>query len=246
MPIGGQRTYDRFGHAYNVTRVLDSTGRRFDLSKYEAYSAMYLPGPFAMVYLLAFTLSTALLVHTLLYHGRTIYVGIKGVEVEKDDVHTKLMRSYSEVPGIWYASISLVFFMVAVVAVESWPTDMPVWAIMLSLLLSMIYLLPCGFIYATTGQAMSINLLAQIIPGGLLNGRPLANMVCSSFLLSLICIRKRWKTTGELTRLLSFPARLRVIRSSKATLSRRSLRHFYLPRTSSWATTSRSRPVRRS
>ena len=185
MPIGGQSTYDRFGHAYNVTRVLDSTGRRFDLSKYEAYSAMYLPGPYVMVYLLAFALSTALLVHTVLYHGRTIYIGIKGVEVDKDDVHMKLMRSYPEVPGIWYASISLVFFVVAIVAVEVWPTDMPVWAVVLSLLLSMIYLLPCGFIFATTGQGMGINLIAQIIPGVLLNGRPLANMVCSSFLLSL-------------------------------------------------------------
>ena len=185
MPIGGQSTYDRFGHAYNVTRVLDSTGRRFDLSKYEAYSAMYLPGPYVMVYLLAFALSTALLVHTVLYHGRTIYIGIKGVEVDKDDVHMKLMRSYPEVPGIWYASISLVFFVVAIVVVEVWPTDMPVWAVVLSLLLSMIYLLPCGFIFATTGQGMGINLIAQIIPGVLLNGRPLANMVCSSFLLSL-------------------------------------------------------------
>ena len=50
MPIGGLSTYNRFGHAYNVTRILDSTGRRFDLSKYETYISswalcdLYVPG----------------------------------------------------------------------------------------------------------------------------------------------------------------------------------------------------------
>ena len=76
MPIGGQNVYDRFGRSYNITRILDSTGRRFSLSNYEAYSALYLPGPYAIIYLLAFALSTALLVHMVLYHTRTIYNGI--------------------------------------------------------------------------------------------------------------------------------------------------------------------------
>jgi len=182
MPIGGRSVYDRFGRPYNVTRILDSAGNRFDLGKYEAYSALYLPGPFAMVYLLAFTLSTALIVHTGLYHARTLYNGIKRVQIEEDDVHAKLMRAYPEVPDSWYASICLLFFMAAIVTVEVWPTDMPVWALALSVLLPAIYLLPCGFIYAVTGQPTSINLLAQIIPGVLLNGRPLANMVRPTFL----------------------------------------------------------------
>jgi len=169
--------YDRFGHSYNITRILDSTGRRFDLSKYEAYSALYLPGPYAMVYLVAFALSTALLVHTILYHGGTIYNGIKHGKVEEEDVHVKLMRAYPEVPGSWYASICLLSFAVAVVAVQVWPTDMPIWAVALSVLLPTLYLLPCGYLFAATAQPTGINLLAQIIPGVLLNGRPLANMV---------------------------------------------------------------------
>ncbi len=187
MPIGGQNVYDRFGHTYNITRILDSTGRRFSLSHYEAYSALYLPGPYAMVYFLAFALSTALLVHTVLYHSRTIYNGIKGVQTEDEDVHAKLMRAYPEVPDSWYASICLAFFMTAVVTIEVWPTDMPVWALALSVLIPALYLIPCGFIFAVTGQGTSINLIGQIIPGVLLNGRPLANMVRSpSYLPSLV------------------------------------------------------------
>ena len=183
MPIGGQSVYDRFGRTYNITRILDSTGRRFSLSNYEAYSALYLPGPYAIIYFLAFALSTALLVHTALYHSRMVYNGIKREKIEEEDVHAKLMRAYPEVPNSWYASICLVFFLTAIVAIEVWPTDMPAWALALSVLVPVIYLIPCGLIYAVTSQMVLINLLAQIIPGVLLNGRPLANMVRTTFLL---------------------------------------------------------------
>jgi hypothetical protein len=191
MPIGGRSAYDRFGRTYNITRILDSTGRRFSLSNYEDYSALYLPGPYAIVYLLAFTVSTALLVHTALYHSRRIYNGMKRVQTEEEDVHARLMRSYPEVPDSWYASICLVFFTIAIVTIEVWPTDMPVWALALSVLVPVIYLIPCGLIYAVTAQMTSINLLAEIIPGALLNGRPLANMVRATFLSIIVSTRNK-------------------------------------------------------
>jgi hypothetical protein len=182
MPIGGRGAYDRFGRSYNVKKILDDTGRRFDLDKYEAYSALYLPGPYAMVYLIAFALSTALLVHTVLYHARTVYRGFKRVQLEDEDIHAKLMRAYPEVPDSWYATICLLFFLVAIVTIEVWPTDMPVWALALSVLIPAIYLLPCGFIFAVTGLPPSINLVVEVLPGVLLSGRPLANMVRPTFL----------------------------------------------------------------
>ena len=239
MPIGGRTAYDRFGRTYNVTRILDSTGRRFSLSNYEAYSALYLPGPYAMVYLLAFTLATALLVHTALYHSRRIYNGMKRVQTEEEDVHAKLMRSYPEVPDTWYASIFLVFFTMAIVTIEVWRTDIPVWALALSVLIPTLYLIPCGLIYAVTGQGIRINLLAEVIPGVLLNGHPLANMVCVTFLPAIGGTRnKDGKTTDKLVNmnivvLFSYA----TARSSKPTRFRRCFRHSILPRISSWGTT---------
>ena len=191
LPIVGRDTYDRFGRTYNVTRILDSTGRRFSLSEYEAYSALYLPGPYAIVYLLAFAMSTALLAHTILYHSRMIYKGIKRVQVEDEDVHEKLMHAYPEVPDSWYASIYLAFFMMAIIVIEVWPTDIPVWALALSVLTPALYLIPCGIIYAVTTQSTPINLFAQIIPGVLLNGRPLANMVRPTFLFIIVGTRNK-------------------------------------------------------
>lgn len=102
---------------YNITRVLrqDDT---FDVEAYEAYSPLFLPATYAMTYLLAFALSTCVIVHTLLYHGQSLLNGVKKMRVESDDIHAKLMRNYPEVPDWWYASAFCVFFSLAVVAVE--------------------------------------------------------------------------------------------------------------------------------
>jgi hypothetical protein len=239
MPIGGRSAYDRFGRTYNITRILDSTGRRFSLSNYEDYSALYLPGPYAIVYLLAFAVSTALLVHTALYHSRRIYNGMKRVQTEEEDVHARLMRSYLEVPDSWYASICVLFFTIAIITVEVWPTDIPVWALALSVLVPALYMIPCGLIYAITGQMTSINLLAEIIPGVLLNGRPLANMVRATFLSIIVSTRnKNGDATGKLINMNLFLRPLTLPPDlSKLMRFRRWVQHSLLPRISSWATT---------
>lgn len=162
FPISANEPYDRFGKTYNITRVLrhDDT---FDLDAYAAYSPLYLPATYAMTYLLAFALSTCVIVHTALYHGRSLWNGVKKIRVEPDDIHAKLMRSYPEVPDWWYASAFLFFFALAIVAVEVWNTGVPVWALLLSIMLPVIYILPSGFIYAMTGQPVSSSSLSFLV-----------------------------------------------------------------------------------
>ncbi|KAF9029353.1 OPT-domain-containing protein [Hymenopellis radicata] len=180
FPISANVPYDRFGDVYDVSRVLmkDDT---FDLAGYEAYSPLYLPATYAMCYLVAFALSTCVLTHTVLYHGQSLINGVKKMRVEQDDIHAKLMRNYPEVPDWWYALSFVVFFCLAVVAVEVWNTEVPVWSLLLAVLLPIIYILPSGFIYAMTGQGITLNILAQIIPGTLITGNPLANMIFKSY-----------------------------------------------------------------
>jgi len=117
FPISANEPFDRYGNTYNVSRVLkvDDT---FDLEAYNNYSPLYLPATYAMTYLLAFTLSTCVIVHTLLYHGRSLLNGLKKMKVETDDIHAKLMRNYPEVPEWWYLSALGFFFCLTVVAVE--------------------------------------------------------------------------------------------------------------------------------
>ena len=186
--MNAQASFDRFGQVYQINAIFNRTTHSFNLDAYNAYSALYLPGPFLLVYLLAFAVSTALIVHTILYNGKTLINGFKKVKVEEDDIHAKLMRVYPEVPDKWYATLAVIFMIIGVVCVEVWPTGMPVWTLALSILLPAIYMLPCGFIYAVTGQGLAINLLAEIIPGGILAGKPLPNMVSSIRWSPLMCL----------------------------------------------------------
>ena len=151
--MSANEPYDRFGEVYNVSRLL-TTQNTFNLTAYEEYSPLYLPATYAMTYLLAFTLSTCVIVHTLLYHGRTLLNGVKNLKIEKDDIHAKLMRSYPEVPDIWYSFAFVFFFCLAIVAAEVWHTGVPVWALLLSVALPVLYVLPSGFIFAMTGQGV--------------------------------------------------------------------------------------------
>ena len=98
FPISDNNPYDQFGQIYNVTRVLTSDNK-FDPVAYNKYSPLFLPATYAMTYLLAFALSTCLVTHTLLYHGRTLLNGLKRNRLEADDIHAKLMRIYPEVPN---------------------------------------------------------------------------------------------------------------------------------------------------
>ncbi|KZV85839.1 OPT-domain-containing protein [Exidia glandulosa HHB12029] len=177
FPIFSSVPYDRFGDTYNVSRVLMPGEMRLNVTAYEEYSPLYMPAGWVITYLLAFAVSTCVVVHTALYHGEALVNGLKRMRVEKDDIHAKLMRNYPEVPDWWYLGFFVFFFCLAIIAVERWHTDVPVWALLLALLLPVIYILPGGFIFAMTGQPITLNLLAQIIPGTLLPGNLFANMV---------------------------------------------------------------------
>ena len=117
FPISGNEPFDRFGKSYNVSHIL-RTDDTFDEAAYNAYSPLYLPATYAMTYLLAFALCTCVLVHTALYHGKNLLIGMRKIRIEPDDIHAKLMRNYPEVPEWWYLSAFCGFFALAVVAVE--------------------------------------------------------------------------------------------------------------------------------
>ena len=117
FPISANEPFDRFGKPYNISRVL-LPNDTFNETAYNLYSPLYLSATYAMTYLLAFALSTSVLVHTALYHGKSLMDGMKKIKIERDDIHAKLMRNYPEVPEWWYISACCFFFSVAIIAAE--------------------------------------------------------------------------------------------------------------------------------
>jgi hypothetical protein len=89
--------FDRFGGSYNITAVITSE-HQLDIAAYQEYSPVYLSATYAMTFTIAFALTTAAVVHTILHQGERIYNTLRSRKVENDDIHMKLMRQYPEVP----------------------------------------------------------------------------------------------------------------------------------------------------
>lgn len=115
--MSSTQAFDRYGEPYTLSRVIDSS---FHLNEtaYEAYSPLYIPATYSTVYSIAFALSTSAIIHTALYHGKSILNRVKNVRGEAEDVHAKLMRYYPEVPDWWYWSILVVTLSLSCVAIE--------------------------------------------------------------------------------------------------------------------------------
>jgi OPT family oligopeptide transporter len=216
FPISSGLPYDRNGEIYNVTRVL-TPEVTLDLHKYQDYSPLYLPANYAMTYLIAFAMSTCILVHTALHHGRSILNQVKKVKMEADDIHAKLMRNYPEVPDWWYGAVFFFFFLMGIVLVEVWHTNIPVWILILSLLLPIIYILPGGLILAMTGQPVGINILAQIIPGAIVPGSPLVNMLFKTYAIQTLVEAEEFVQDLKLGHYIKVPPRATFIVQLAAT-----------------------------
>jgi hypothetical protein len=67
--ISSNRTFDRFGKAYNILNITDSRGI-FDQEKYEAYSPAYMSAGNITVYFWFFAAYAAVVSYAYLYHRR--------------------------------------------------------------------------------------------------------------------------------------------------------------------------------
>lgn len=184
LPITSNKPYDHFAKRYNVTRVLDHRGI-MDLKKYQDYSPPYLSAGNIVLYMFFFSVYTAALTHGFLYHRLEISMGFKelwnSIRRRKDtqegrvlDVHNRLMKAYKEVPEWWYA-ICLVFAVgVGCAGIASYPTYTSVGTIFFGIVLTLIFIVPTGIIYAMTGVQVSLNVLAEFIGGSWVEGNALA------------------------------------------------------------------------
>ncbi|KAI3699360.1 hypothetical protein L2E82_43616 [Cichorium intybus] len=97
---------------------------------------------------------------------------------KKMDVHTKLMRSYNQVPEWWFTCILLTNVIATLFVCEYYKNQLqlPWWAFLLACGLAFFFTLPIGIITATTNQTPGLNVITEYIIGYLYPGYPVANM----------------------------------------------------------------------
>jgi hypothetical protein len=106
LPLNSNRIFDNKAKLYNVTRAIDHEGL-FDAAKYEKYSPAFLSAGNICIYIFFFSIYTATLVYSSLYHWHEIKLGFiefyrsfRHRTIKEDDkyedVHNRLMSAYKE------------------------------------------------------------------------------------------------------------------------------------------------------
>jgi hypothetical protein len=128
ITINDYNARDNTGSIYDVSRVIDKDTTLFNEEGYKAYSPVYLSASKALVNGVYFAVYTATITHTILYHRREIVTGFgnlisrKSAFANSKDVHTRLMRSYREVPEYVYFGVLVASIALGAAGVGAFPT----------------------------------------------------------------------------------------------------------------------------
>lgn len=176
LPMLSGTTFDNTAKPYNVSRVL-SKDLVLDEQAYQNYSPLMIPFSYTISYALNFAAVTAVFVHCALYHGKDIMQKLKDAKHGEEDVHKKLMARYREVPDLWYLILFLIVFVLSILVVMMYDTQLPVWGLLVSIAISLINFLPQGLLEAITNQHVGLNIITELIGGYMFPGKPIANLM---------------------------------------------------------------------
>ncbi|KAF9371268.1 hypothetical protein CPC16_003152 [Podila verticillata] len=177
-PILSASLFQENGSAYNKTLVL--TDNVLDEDKYKAYGPMRMDSFFALTYGIGFAGLSATVVHVLLYNGREMVQRWKESRQETEDIHSRLMRVYPEVPNWWYGLLFVISLALSFVTCVVWDY-MPWWAVILALAIAIFFVLPVGVVQAVTNQQPGLNIITEYVIGYMLPGHAIANVTFKTY-----------------------------------------------------------------
>jgi OPT family oligopeptide transporter len=98
------------------------------------------------------------------------------------------MQFYPEVPMWWYGIIGIIAFAFFCIAIRIIPTQFPVWAAVIGILLASALAIPFSILQAITNQYVTLQVIHELIAGYLLPGQPIANTIFKT-IASTTCIQ---------------------------------------------------------
>ncbi|THH29741.1 hypothetical protein EUX98_g4449 [Antrodiella citrinella] len=179
MPISAAAAFDNTGMQYDTSQIL--TNNTFDEAKYKAYSPLYLPATFWLSYGAQFAALTCVVTHTLLWYRRDIIRQCRRNVQDERDVHSRLMSVYRDIPLWWYGLLGVISFAFAVAAIHVFPTELPVWGILVALVLMAVFAIPTGILRAQTNQLVSFSVFAELVAGYIFPNRPVAVLLFKTY-----------------------------------------------------------------
>ncbi|CAK9136949.1 unnamed protein product [Ilex paraguariensis] len=177
FPIFSSHLFTAQGQRYNISAIVNNKFE-LDLVQYEQQGRLHLSMFFALTYGFGFATVASTLTHVGLFYGREIYDRFRASYRGKEDIHTKLMRKYDDIPSWWFYILLGVTFAVSLVLCIflNDQVQMPWWGLLFACAIAFIFTLPISIITATTNQTPGLNIITEYVMGLIIPGRPIANV----------------------------------------------------------------------
>ena len=153
--LNSNRTFDRYGGLYNVSRAIDSHGH-FAKQEYMDYSQAHMAAGNVTVYFWFFALYSAVASYAFLYHRHEIAMGFSNLFRRKKalgykDVHNRLMQAYPEVSEWVYLGVLCVAAGCGIAGIAAWETYTTPAVVIYGIILCAVAVVPVGIIASITG-----------------------------------------------------------------------------------------------
>lgn len=180
FPINSNKLFDGKGKIYNVREILDEN-HLFDDKKYREYGPPYFGAANLVTYgAYFFMYPFAIMYHFITEWSLTrqsfaeIWITVKSAFGSHDatllskfehDRHCQMMKSYEEVPSLWFVAILITSVSFAMMCVLFYPLETPLWGIFFTIAINFVFLVPITIIASVTGFSFGLNVLVELIIG---------------------------------------------------------------------------------
>lgn len=174
MPINTSSAFSNTAAVYNSSRILNKDNS-FNTTAYHNYSPPYLSAAALFKTGGEFAFYTITLCYVFIRYWHPIYKAFSGVYQNIrhrrsdmdgfEDAHTRMMRSYPEVPEWWFLIVLLIGFAITVVTLEHFPTDTPFWSIFAFVGIGYFLLVPWCIIESIAATGIGFDTMWHLLPG---------------------------------------------------------------------------------
>ncbi|KNA11556.1 hypothetical protein SOVF_134080 [Spinacia oleracea] len=177
FPIFSSHLFSEHGQIYNISAIVNDKFE-LDLAQYGNQGKIHMSTFFALTYGFGFATIAATLTHVGFFYGREIIERYQASYKSKEDIHTKLMKKYEDIPAWWfYILLGLtitISFLLSIFLKDQ--VQIPWWALLFACSIAFVFTLPISIITATTNVTPGLNIITEYVMGLILPGKPIANV----------------------------------------------------------------------
>lgn len=177
FPIFSSHLFTSTGQSYNVTAIVNDNFE-IDIGAYEKMGRINLSIFFALTYGIGFATIASTITHVALFYGREIYQRFRASYEGKPDIHTRLMKSYKDIPGWWFHLLLILTLATSLLLciVLKHQVQLPWWGLLFACGIAFFFTLPVSIISATTNTTPGLNIITEYLFGLIMPGKPIANV----------------------------------------------------------------------